>query len=80
MGDLVSFQEYKDLKEAKENEIIDQEIRILKQEIERIFSEMQDDYAPTMFYEGYKDIMPLMSYITSTLNGYYDSENIDEEG
>ena len=80
MGELVNLQEYRELKNAKENEIIDQEIRILKQEIEIIFSEMEDDYAPMMFCEGYKDLIPLMSHITSTLDGYYNSEKTDEEG
>jgi hypothetical protein len=45
-----------------------------------MLDEMKDDYAPMMFYDGYKDLMPIMSRITSTLNGYYNSEKIDEEG
>jgi hypothetical protein len=80
MGELINLQEYKDLKEEKENDILDQEIKILKQEIEIMLDEMKDDYAPMMFYDGYKDLMPIMSRITSTLNGYYNSEKIDEEG
>jgi|TARA_Y100000310_G_C20336338_1_gene647695 hypothetical protein len=79
MGELVDFAEYKAKKEEEETKKIDEDIRILKAEIEYIMSEMEQPYAPHVFFKGYEEMMPFMHQVTSTLNTYYDSENKDEE-
>ena len=79
MGELVDFAEYKARKEEEETKKIDEDIRILKAEIEYIISEMEQPSAPHVFFKGYEEIMPFMHQVTSTLNTYYDSENKDEE-
>jgi len=79
MGELIDFVAYKARKEEDEVKKIDDDIRILKSEIESLMREMEQPYAPHVFFAGYEDMIPFMSQITSTLNSYYDSENKDEE-
>ena len=79
MGELIDFQEYVRQKSEREEREIAEDISRLKAEIKEILDEMESPDAPYIFHSGYEELIPVMSQIQTTLDGYvhehYDSKN-----
>jgi dsDNA-specific endonuclease/ATPase MutS2 len=79
VGELIDFQEYVRQKSEREEREIAEDISRLKAEIKEILDEMESPDAPYIFHSGYEELIPVMSQIQTTLDGYvheyYDSKN-----
>ena len=79
MGELIDFQEYVRQKSEREEREIAEDIYRLNAEIKEILDEMESPDAPYLYHSGYEELIPVMSQIQTTLDGYiheyYDSKN-----
>jgi hypothetical protein len=79
MGELIDFQEYVRQKSEREEREIADDIDRLKAEIKEILDEMESPEAPFLYHSGYEELIPALSQIQTTLDGYvndyYDSKN-----
>ena len=79
MGELIDFQEYVRQKSEREEREIAEDIDRLKAEIKEILDEMESPDAPFLYHAGYEELIPALSQIQTTLDGYiheyYDYKN-----
>ena len=79
MGELIDFQEYVKQKAEREEREIADDIARLQKEVQQILDEMEGPAAEFIYNPGYEELIPVISQVQTTLDGYiheyYDSKN-----
>lgn len=79
MGELIDFQEYVKQKAEREEREIADDIARLQKEVQQILDEMEGPDAEFIYNPGYEELIPVISQVQTTLDGYiheyYDSKN-----
>ena len=74
MGELVDLAEWKKKKDEEEVREIQEDIEHLHSELKQLISEMESDVGPYFYTEDWIKMLPQLSHISHTLDGYADWE------
>jgi len=70
VGEIVDLEKYRKKIEEDENEEIHKDISRLKIELDEIISEMESPWADQVYYSEYIAMLPHLSTLSTTLDGY----------
>ena len=79
MGEIVDLKKYREKIEEAENKKIHEDISRLKAEIDEIVSEMESPWADQVYYSEYIAMLPHLSSLSTTLDGYSWSRSDDSD-
>ena len=79
MGEIVDLEKYRKKIEEDENEEIHKDISRLKIELDEIISEMESPWADQVYYSEYIAMLPHLSALSTTLDGYSWSRSDDSD-
>jgi len=77
LAEIIDLQEYREKKEAAEHQEIVDDIRRLQIELRSMTEEMDSDAGPYLYQQEWLDQLPILMYIDTMLDGYYDIQNDD---
>jgi hypothetical protein len=70
VGEIVDLEKYRKKIEEAENKEIHEDISRLKAEIDEIIYDMESPWADQVYYSEYIDMLPHLSTLSTTLDGY----------